>query len=827
MPIGDTQAQNYVTDELIRRSLARNSFRQSDLALSSQGQKKVKNKLLNWHFARTPWIRAVSNAVPNEKPELVTAEYAEATRVYGSEPSAETRFEHILWGGLGKYDSSTGVVNLRNSFEEKYTKPFDTPTFEKRMHRPMPGITSIDVSYSGNRGALRKAVINFKCFTLEDLERMEKLFMVPGIKVLLEWGWSINTAGVDFESAELELVPLDDDILSDVSNVYIKISENRLISGGCYDGMFGTITNFNWAVQKDLSFNCTCNITDIGDSIFTSTVNTPVVNRVTNEDDASKMTLSKALSDIKKEVEVGRAARNKVRVETVAFKDSLGEFDITTFRTAHGSTSKLGSDSHKTKRRHRCYVRFGDIVDVLLNRLYIITSDGTRASSTGLKSAHAMFAIGGNMTGGKLSNVTIGGSDKKITELPVSIITNHKHLISVDPDVCLLPGQIGGGEYDVASALEDSKYDASDMPTGIDSDSTISFNLTQDNFDIINEKSPDNTDGETDRGGWSESDFGAGLLCNIFVNIDMLTSTSESSQNVGDFLRTVTNNINEACGGIWAYNWTMTDEHPGVMTCIDRNFSWSGETIAIELPVANNSGIVRDLSMKSSINQNTAKALFIQNNSKITGEKQRSSIANRAIVPIDVDFTIDGISGIQMGTSFAIDYLPIKYRSQTYLFAYSINHSVNPGSWETSITCKPRFAVTKDGLSLIKLSALPSTEVSSTNIADLRSILVYEAPSVGEGLDVDVQNTQNTGMFPRGIFHSLESKNLTIGAEDDDVTQGIPDTVNEEKTESFDELKVKLEKFMAKIYHKGTSEDTDNVGDAYATLQKIIYLMEE
>ena len=79
--------------------------------------------------------------------------------------------------------------------------------------------------------------------------------MQPGIKVLLEWGWSLNTAGVDFATNPVDLIPLDDNVLKDVSEVHIAISENRLNSGACYDGMFGTITNFNWSINNDLSFN--------------------------------------------------------------------------------------------------------------------------------------------------------------------------------------------------------------------------------------------------------------------------------------------------------------------------------------------------------------------------------------------------------------------------------------------------------------------------------------------------------------------------------------------------------------------------------------------
>ena len=66
-----------------------------------------------------------------------------------------------------------------------------------------------------------------------------------------------------------------------------------------------------------------------------------------------------------------------------------------------------------------------------------------------------------------------------------------------------------------------------------------------------------------------------------------------------------------------------------------------------------------------------------------------------------------------------------------------------------------------------------------------------------------------------------------IGAAGGDVFQGVSAEETDEKIESFDELKAKLEKIMAKIYHKGTSEDSDNTADAYSILQKIIYLPEE
>ena len=47
MPVGDSQAQSYVTEELIRRSLGRHNMRQSNDVISINKDKgKVKNKLV-------------------------------------------------------------------------------------------------------------------------------------------------------------------------------------------------------------------------------------------------------------------------------------------------------------------------------------------------------------------------------------------------------------------------------------------------------------------------------------------------------------------------------------------------------------------------------------------------------------------------------------------------------------------------------------------------------------------------------------------------------------------------------------------------------------
>ena len=852
MPIGDSKAQKYVIEELVRRSLGRNVFRHS--AEPSMGPPAItstgKRKLNDWWHQRKPYVRMVSNAVPHPEAAKLESEYIAATNAFSEEPSPENsklRFKHILYGGVGLYNPDKQRVDLQHNFGAMYGGEFseigdfqaggpfqstaETTQAVDPFAKPMPGIDNINVSYKGDKGALKKAIISFKCYSLSDLERLEKLYMYPGIKVLLEWGWSKNTAANTgmFDHQPIPLVPLDDEILKNVGEVHRLLALNRRDSGGCSDGMMGTITNFSWSINEDLSFNCTTNITDIGDSIFTSNVNSPKINKKTKDAVAegdTGFTLTQALNDIENQIEAaGRKDPNEVGKVNIKFSNTLDSMDVTFFRIERGTTSKLSSDSPKTSKRRRCYIKFGDVVDQLLNRLYMVTSTDLKADSEEKKAtAHAMFSIGGALKDGKITVKPIKGlTDKdKVSELPISVISNHEYLISTDPDVCLLPGQIGGAPYDVEGELGKSRFNTY-APTGLDADESIKFAVTADQAKELCEFGPD-VDGPD---GFDESKKTAGLLANIFVNTDMLQDIAEASNTVSDFLHACTDKINTACGDIWAYNWGMTDEHPGVMTCYDRNFFWDGKVTAVEMPVSNLSGIVKNLSIKSAINSQTANALFIASNSSKTGkEAKKSRLLTKGLIPLDVDFTIDGLAGVQFGTSFSIDYIPARYRDLCYLFAFNVVHSVNATNWDTIVTCKFRFATAENGYQKVLLSKIPFQD--GNNPEDIAKAITEDVPGAGKGGDIETQNEEVQGLMPQSIFQSLDAQGITIGAKTGDPGKGgIDDGDAAADIETRDDLATRLSETLATIYHKGTVNDVDNVTNAYAILDKILYMPEE
>jgi len=194
MPIGDSKAQKYVIKELIRRSVGRHLYRQTQKPEEGQpgpSTAEGKSLLTNWWYSRKPFVRMVSNAVPHKEAAKLKSEYAAATTVFGEEPAPEStgiRFRHVLHGGVGFYNADDKTSEVVHNFSDLYggeketeaspgSGPFGSSeaSFEPTdpFSKPPPGITDVNVSYKGDRGALKKAVITFKCYSLGDLERLE------------------------------------------------------------------------------------------------------------------------------------------------------------------------------------------------------------------------------------------------------------------------------------------------------------------------------------------------------------------------------------------------------------------------------------------------------------------------------------------------------------------------------------------------------------------------------------------------------------------------------------------------------------------------------
>lgn len=149
-------------------------------------------------------------------------------------------------------------MNNDSSFEGSYeTKAISGVV---NTFRPKPGVDSIKVEFKGTMGSTKGVTVNFKVWSLEDLEIIEKLYMVPGISVIVEWGWSVSAVGgVDvgphskFYSNDAVQIASSEDPYGWAMG---RILSNRIVYKGDYDGVIGVITNFNYSLNEYMGFDC-------------------------------------------------------------------------------------------------------------------------------------------------------------------------------------------------------------------------------------------------------------------------------------------------------------------------------------------------------------------------------------------------------------------------------------------------------------------------------------------------------------------------------------------------------------------------------------------
>ena len=154
----------------------------------------------HWYSIRKPWIRFTSGALGGK------GEKFEGTQIY-QEYEEESAMKNVLFGGLLNSetfnDSSPSVASNREPYYRAKKSAFrgsglrgafdNTYIGDRKV--PIAGITGITVKNKGDLGSIREAEIKWTCFDEDQFNKLQQLYMTPGITCLLEWGWSLKSDG--------------------------------------------------------------------------------------------------------------------------------------------------------------------------------------------------------------------------------------------------------------------------------------------------------------------------------------------------------------------------------------------------------------------------------------------------------------------------------------------------------------------------------------------------------------------------------------------------------------------------------------------------------
>ena len=267
------------------------------------GQRTRNDKTLLYSNNQTAFLRLASS-VNIESPQVITKEEPET----GNNPSEEG-VNQLKARGINETltgDSLAkscvlfgGVVGIKNQLNPKLKfgvynssdDPISTIAaygwggLGKKGYVPMPAIDNAKISFY-NRGAIQKADVSIKVYSLEQLQIFDILYFRIGYTMLLEWGhniWIDNDSTKSENISEFKLknrtkfstkpFELFFDKTTTQQKIFNAIDEQRKLDSCNYDAMLGKVTNFTWKFNDDGTYNINLKLIGMGDIIESLKIN--------------------------------------------------------------------------------------------------------------------------------------------------------------------------------------------------------------------------------------------------------------------------------------------------------------------------------------------------------------------------------------------------------------------------------------------------------------------------------------------------------------------------------------------------------------------------
>ena len=199
----------------------------------------------------------------------------------------------VLFGGVSEYTPENGGFKPYFGVADPFDKnnPFTAAYGWGGIvtgYLPMPGIQSANISFY-NRGALMRADISCKVFSIEQLQVFDLLYFRIGYTMLLEWGHTLYP-GNEYNSqiGDYPLVERKDFTTEAIktffqggvvqNNILDSIKKERKLSSYNYDAMLGKIVNFSWKFSTDGTYDINLQLISLGDVVENLKINTTSTN---------------------------------------------------------------------------------------------------------------------------------------------------------------------------------------------------------------------------------------------------------------------------------------------------------------------------------------------------------------------------------------------------------------------------------------------------------------------------------------------------------------------------------------------------------------------
>lgn len=254
--------------------------------------------------SKTAWVKLASGVSLDDARVTEEKLRGGTAKVPGS--TLATRY--VLFNGTSHiengYLTQRGTHPTKDNVTDYYTGTYNVNALTENSEFglvPMPGIESAEIKCL-NRGSIKRATVKIKCYSPEQFQILDLLYMRIGYTMLLEWGNSLYLSNSKDGTNELQemgftLVEDPDGFFKqhDQYTMLNKISQYREAKSGNYDAMLGKVVNFSWQFAQDGSYDITLDLISWGDVVESLKCNvTPslsisnfIKTHYTNPDDTS------------------------------------------------------------------------------------------------------------------------------------------------------------------------------------------------------------------------------------------------------------------------------------------------------------------------------------------------------------------------------------------------------------------------------------------------------------------------------------------------------------------------------------------------------------
>ena len=618
---------------------------------------KRSNKVLNYLNTRNAWVKLASGiGIDSEarqklKDILISDGYVGTGSPTEQNPSTFTDAD--IDGFLGKnleqnfilfntfqylnedgtYKTRSGVIKNKSLFNS-FNSLYGGMGFKDQGLQPIPGIIDVSVECV-NRGAIKKATVTLKAYNKFQFSVIETLYLRLGYIMMLEYGWDKYVNNID-NSTSPPTIDIQNTGTTLIDREWFKQEEGKTPSEmiqlielerekyqGNYDGFLGKVTNFEWKLNSDLTYDITINLITLGSVITSLAANPPstiskfdvastkrslylaqakFVGRFTDpfgskttgtqydqvvEDANNRLNLKEEYEDAEdlKLPELGADAISKYLSDIILNFEDLKKVskDFVGFEDFIPGSLRQATQYHKTIQKEKLeeftetanelegkyYIRFGKF----LTDFFIRVNKYTKDPNTNLPNPELVF------------------------EENEEIICNYEtNFIPVDPTICLFSPvftkEVYEELYPLANSPSSNLVSSETEGFGYDENSAKIWNFFNVGMEpYVNKNFTLNSQSEENAGGT----IVVGRLMNLYVNIDFLLDELVANLNTKGQLSIFTF-LENICNGINRAMCNITQIEPSLKNNIEVNF------IEQNLPKGYN-GMLESIKIKNEDNE--------------------------------------------------------------------------------------------------------------------------------------------------------------------------------------------------------------------------------